>query len=535
MKNKPLGKQVQALQKSEGKRNFAFIMDRGCGKTYTTLADAERCWVGGKIDALLVVCPKVAVHNWLHREIKQHMDIPVIGHAWRGMNTKAEEKDFDALFTANLEPSPLRVFIINIDAVNFPKGIAACEKFLRCFRVMMVVDESTRIKNPQSKRTKKVIELGRSATARRILSGTPLTKSPNDLFSQFEFLKPGLLGTKSYRAFVAEYNVLMDPSSPQMIGMIRASNIRMPSRLQELIHKKVLRPGSAPEPGVKYLTAGELIERDELLARVAPQITVKDQVTGNPQFRNLDRLIEKLQPHVFRAKLEDMVDMPPAIYQTAHFELNPTQMKTYKTMEDNYAYQNIDTMDVHSFQAIAARTKLRQITSGFINIDGKPVPLGMASNPRLDALKDVVEDLEGSFIIWCCFDEELRVVAELMESMGISHRIYNGSTKTAERETIIDGFQAGEFTAFLGNPAACGIAVTLTAAKTAVYYSEGYDYELRLQSEARPRRIGTVDHIVYIDLVAKGTIDEDIAQNHQMKQSVAAYVIDGEGSAQTFT
>ncbi len=477
--------QITALERSDGKRNFAYLMEQGTGKTWTTLADAERCFTQGKIDGLAVVAPNGVHSNWVRREIPTHLSIPVRCYVWNGKpKTKKEKAAYDKFWSNPDDRSFLRIFAINIEAVNTAAGYDELETFLGAMRVMMAVDESTRIKNPAAKRTEKVIELGRSAIARRILSGTPLTKAPTDLFSQFDFLKPGLLGTTSYRAFMSEYAVLLKPDSPQMQAIMRK-------------------------------LAGKV--------RGIPQVVAED-ANGNKMWKNLDRLSEMIKPHSYRVKKEDCLDLPPKVYQTVTFELDPKQRDVYERLKEDYHYDN-DGDDM-KFEAIATRTKMKQVTSGFISVYGEATLLDPKINPRMDAFKEVLQDVDGQFIVWAMFEEEINQLVVALEEAGISLCTYYGATSKADRELAIDDFQAGRKQAFVSHAQAGGIGITLTAARTAIYYSCSFDNELRLQSEDRCHRIGTVSKVLYIDLVAEDTIDEDVVKSLASKNAIAYQVID---------
>lgn len=292
MKTEGMKHQIIGLARSEGKRNFAFLMEQGTGKTWLTLADGERCYLGNKIDALLVFAPNGVHTNWIRREAPRHLSVPFIGYAWNGpIKTKKQKAAWAELFRdfSLSEAPPLRIFTINVEAMTTKAGVEAVEEFLRCFKVMAVVDESTRIANPDAKRTENIIEAGRMATARRILSGTPLKKDPTDLYSQFDFLKPGLLGTTSYRSFVTEYSVLLDKDDPQMRGIMR--------RVME----------------------GRRNWKDQKKAReMIPQV-VRTDAEGNKMFRNLEQLSDMIAPHSYRVKKEDCLDLPPKIYQTIFY------------------------------------------------------------------------------------------------------------------------------------------------------------------------------------------------------------------------
>ena len=224
MKTTGMDHQLEYLHRSEGKRNFALFAEMGTGKTWMTLADAERLFIGNKIDALLVWAPKGAHAVRSSARYPAITDTLCVCHTWDGQTaTSSCQRPTARLYRPAhqfAEPT-LRVLAVNYDMMLSEKGREVVDEFIRSFRVLAVSDESKKIANPAAKRTVYVNKSAREAEARRILSGKPLTKAPMDLFSQFDFLKKGLLGTDSYRAFVAEFAVLLDPRSPKMQGLIR--------------------------------------------------------------------------------------------------------------------------------------------------------------------------------------------------------------------------------------------------------------------------------------------------------------------------
>lgn len=497
MKTEAYGHQLRALDALDGKRNFALLMEQGTGKTWTTIADVERCYELDKIDGLLVVAPNGVHTNWTRREFPTHASLPIVAYTWKGRPTtkKAIERAEKFLnYASNDDSRPkLTVMSINVESLNTEAGAEMVTRYLQSRRVMFVLDESTRIKNHKAKRSIKACELGKFAIARRILSGTPLTRSPADLYMQFHFLKPGLLGTKSFAAFNAQYSVLLEADDPGMIAIM----------------KKM---------------AGKI--------RGIPQIVKKDE-NGNPMFRNLERLANLIAPHSFRVRKEDCLDLPPKVYKVIPFDLTPAQRKIYDTVREEYAYV-IDRAGFEedvSFEAIAARTKLKQVTSGFINIYGDIDLLAPGNNPRMSAFKDLMdtlreEDEYRQIIVWATFKEEMKQLKDACDAMGLISAEYHGGTPKGEREQIIDDFQAGKIQVFIGHPQAAGIGLTLTAADVSIYYSCNEDNELRMQSEDRNHRIGTTKSVTYFDLVGVDTIDEAIQQNLAMKTSMAQIVID---------
>ena len=105
----------------------------------------------------------------------------------------------------------LRILVMNVEAVSTDRGTKFAKRFLDGGgRSIMVVDESTTIKNPGAQRTKNVIKVGTYAKYRRILTGEPVTRSPLDIYSQAQFLNPHLLGFSSYYTFRNRYAIMID-------------------------------------------------------------------------------------------------------------------------------------------------------------------------------------------------------------------------------------------------------------------------------------------------------------------------------------
>ncbi len=506
MKTKGMAHQLEALRRMNGRRAFALFMEMGTGKTWTFLADAERAYAAGKIDALFVLAPKGVHTNWVRREIPTHMSEPYVAFAYSsGPMSKRRKRELDALFAPRGvgEPAPLRILTMNIDAISTPVGEALAREFLSSTRAMFVLDESIRIKNPDSGRTKRVLKLAPKAVARRIGSGAPITNAPLDVFSQMEFLESGLLGTTSYRAFVAEYAELLPPGH----GLVRHITDRLKQKGR----------GFIPDP----------------------QIVATDE-NGNPKWRNLDRLQALLAPHSFRVRKSECLDLPPKIYQTRDFALTPAQRRVYDALAETLrielgAHLDADAalgapeQDPLTVSALAALSKLRQVTSGFVIVDGVPRLLPAEDNPRMKVFGELVEEIDGKFIVWAHFVEEIQQLSAKLRAAGIECVEYHGAVPDKAREAAVDAFQSGTARVFLGQPQSGGIGLTLTAASTVVYYSNDFNFDTRVQSEDRAHRIGTRGAVVYIDLVAENTKDEDIARALRRKSATAALVL-GDGA-----
>ena len=178
-KTKPYAHQLKALELSWNKECFAYFMEMGTGKSKVLIDNISMLYDAGKINGAVIVAPKGVYKNWHEIEIPTHMadHVEHVSILWQSNINKKQEKELSKLFTTSHE---LHVLIVNVEALSTKKGVDFVSKFLNCHQTLMAIDESTTIKNPQAKRTKSIIKLGELAKYKRILTGSPVTKSPLD-------------------------------------------------------------------------------------------------------------------------------------------------------------------------------------------------------------------------------------------------------------------------------------------------------------------------------------------------------------------
>lgn len=498
MKTKPMDHQVIGIKLlAENPEYYGLGAEQGTGKTWMLLADIERAFEAGDINAAAVVAPKGVHTNWTMREIPAHMELEVDTLAWVAGPGVRQKRKLRRLLTPAKIRGELPVLAMNIDAVNTPTGNGYLRNFLRIYDSVLILDESSRIKNPAARRTKRLLALTSMAPSRRLASGTMMPNGPPDLFSQMEFLclDGKLLGTTSYRAFVAEYAELLPRKHGQMKHIIEG-----------IARRKGKEPQEIPDGWL-------------------PQLIATD-VMGAPRWKNLEKLQAMLKPYIFRVLKKDCLDLPDKIYQTYSFVLSPSQRRVYATAEQQLRYER-DTGELDIFNALTKIIKLRQIVSGFIMLDGEATELpALHTNPRMKLFLELVRDLKEPFIVWASFREEIAQIAQALKELNIECVQYHGGVKTKDREAAVDDFQTGRAQAFVGQPQSGGLGLTLTAAHTVIYYSNDYNSETRLQSEDRPHRIGLDHPVLYIDIVAENTIDERIVAALKRKEDVARQVMD---------
>jgi len=462
-KTKPYDHQKLALEKSWAEKTYALFMEMGTGKSKVLVDNIAILYDTAAIRGALIVAPKGVYKNWYDIEIPVHLPDHV-KHSkvlWEPTSSKKKQLELDTLFDGKPE---LKVLIMNVEAFSTPKGLQFAKKYLSLFngRALFGIDESTTIKNPTAKRTKSILQLGNLVTYRRILTGSPVTKSPLDLYTQCMFLDKKHLGLDSYYSYRARYAHM-----------------------------------------VKRNFGGR-------------QVQIIDS------YRRLDELAGKLDHFSYRVLKEDCLDLPPKVFTTRIVELSTEQKEQYVMMKQAAIAEHKGKL-MSSATALTTLLRLHQITCGtFKADDGTVTPI---KNNRITALMDCLAEIEGKAIIWATYREDLKnIVTALKKTYGEASTVeYHGGVDATLRQDNIAQFQdvKGPTRFFVGNAQTGGYGITLTAANTVIYYSNNYDLEKRLQSEDRAHRIGQTGSVTYVDLVAEKTIDERIIKSLKDKIGIA--------------
>jgi SNF2 family DNA or RNA helicase len=464
-KTKPYAHQITALEKSWDKEEYAYFMEMGTGKSKVLIDNIAILYDKGKINGVLIIAPKGVYKNWYSSEIPTHLasHIQYKSVLWTASISKTKQEELNSLFKSDFN---LHVLVMNVEAFSTKKGLQFALKFLNSHKTLMAVDESTTIKTPSAKRTKSILALSKSAVYRRILTGSPITKSPLDLYTQCGFLNEDLLGFSSYYAFRSRY--------------------------------------------------AHMIERNFGGRRV--------QIVKS--YQRLDELSKLIEPFSYRVLKEDCLDLPEKIFIRREIELTEEQLKLYSTMKQ-MALATLNGKLLTAPNVLTQLMRLHQITCGhFKSDDGKIQEL---KNNRLEELMSILEETEGKAIIWANYIYDIeRISAAIKKEYGDDSVVeYYGAIHTDERQKNIERFQDSQspFRFFIGNPQTGGYGITLTAANTVIYYSNGYDLEKRLQSEDRAHRIGQKKSVTYIDLIAEKTIDEKIVKALRKKIDIASQIM----------
>ena len=463
-KTPPYEHQLKALEKSWEKSHFAYFMEMGTGKSKVLLDNIAMLYDQGKINGALIVAPKGVVGTWYNQEIPTHLPdhIENVTVLWQANITKSQSRKLGTLFKTGEE---LHVLIMNVEAFSTQKGVEFAAKFLLSHNTLMAIDESTTIKNPDAKRTKNICKLASSAKYRRILTGSPVTKSPLDLYKQCDFLQSELLDHSSYYTFRTRYAIM------------KTANF-----------------------------GGRSV-----------QIVVG--------YRNLEELSQKLKPFSFRVLKDECLDLPPKTYMKRIIKLTPEQEKIYKQMK-HLAMAEMEGKSMTTATVLTQLMRLQQINCGHFTADDGTIK--DIKNNRISELLDTLEEIHGKVVIWGHYQHDVETIVEHLKKQYGDNSVvtYYGLTPTSERQKNIENFQNNERCRFFeGTPQTGGYGITLTAASTMIYYSNGYDLEKRQQSEARIDRIGQHFPMTYIDLMVEDTVDERIVKALRKKVNIATQIM----------
>ena len=455
---------MDALETSWNRETYAYFMEMGTGKTKVLIDNMSMLYDKGKIDGALIVAPKGVIGTWFKQEIPAHLVDHVENKAilWQALINKTQKAKLDSLFQVD---DDLHILIMNVEAFSTEKGVQFAQKFLLSHKTLMAIDESTTIKNPKAKRTKNILRLSKQAKYRRILTGSPVTKNPLDLYSQCEFLDPYLLDFQSYYAFRNRY------------AEMRTANF--------------------------YGRSVQIVAK----------------------FRHLEELAEKLKPFSFIVLKEDCLDLPAKTFMKREIELSKEQKEVYKQMK-KMALAFFNGKGVTTATALTQIMRLQQITCGHFTADDGSIQ--NIKNNRLSELMNILDEIEGKAVIWAHFQHDVKnIIKEIQKVHGPGSVVdYYGLTPKDIRQNNIEKFQTNdEVKYFVGTPATGGYGITLTAASTMIYYSNGYDLEKRLQSQDRIHRIGQKKPVTYIDIIAEDTVDNRIVKALRKKINIASEVM----------
>jgi hypothetical protein len=461
-KRLPMKHQRKAFALSRDKVAFGFFMEQGTGKTKVTLDTACWLWQKKRIDALIVVAWPNGVHrNWVEYEIPLDVSAPYVAEYWSSNHKTKHRQEAYKKFLAT-PAGRLKIFCFNVEAFVSPAARSFILQMLQQWRCLLVIDQSASIKNPRAKRTKFLIKTAVAAPYRRILDGAPVAEEAAELYSQFKFLDPWIIGHDTWTSFKAEFCKI--GYFNEIVGY------RNMDKLRSLIDGYSFR-----------------VRAEECL---------------------------DLPPRVYKPWAFDLASNEKRIFD--EFKKHDLAFFSEGSVEE------ADTLEEHN--ALIKNMRLQQISSGWWPKDGTTKQIEKELPSRAQALLDLLKAIgKDKALIFARFRADLALLQQLLGKTAVS---YHGGIKDDAREQAKRMFMRNPSTLyFLGQPRSAGFGHTLTAAKHVIFYSNDHSLRLREECEKRAHRQGLKHELIIWDLIASKTQDQKIIRTFRAKKELANQIL----------
>jgi SNF2 family DNA or RNA helicase len=442
----PYAHQAEALNTAWMKPGFAFFLEQGTGKTKIIIDEIVNLIERNEINCAIVLAPNNVHINWKY-ELEKHVpDYQKWGiQVWRtGKNKKDREDETRRIITSG----KVLIFLMNIEAVSTPAGREYVQRILRaCRKSYLVIDESHKIKTPGAARTKAALEFGRMAKFKRIATGTEAEEGIENLFSQFKFLDPNIIGVRSFTAFRSMFCVMGGYENREIRGY----------QNQEMLAKRI-----APHIYAKR-------KKDCLDLPDKVYVTHKIAMTIE-QFKIYNQLEEEL---IVELKNGTIVDATMAM----------TRMMRL---------QQVLCGHINSSEDAKARTRYSEA-----------IP-----SHRADYIAEIVEEASSKVIIFCRFTKDVDLTITALAEKGIPAIGVSGLVEGDRRLAEINRWRHDpSIKALAITTATGGVGLTLNEATATIFYSNGWSSTDRIQAEDRNHRIGQENKVTYHDIIVPRTID----------------------------
>lgn len=530
--------QKYALERYKDKSVIPLFWSVGAGKTLGATTIAMEMYVRGAIDAVLVIAPNGIDKQWANQELPTYFrDLPTINPDWdiqtMVYNNKKSKKPIPFV------EGRLNFCCVNIDQFSTVNAYVRYVDWANAHRTLIIVDEATRIKNPKAKRTERllyqfnnIVKRGRAivkseprSVARIILTGTPSTNGPFDLWSMFEFLQPNYFGM-NYYAFQNKY------------GMFHAIDVN--GRMIRIL---------IDEASWKQIKSCPSYEMANMLYGITlstfTTIQMQDKFQG--PYKGVEELQKLIMKDAMFVRTEDVTDMPERNYIKKLIDMSADQAGAYRQMEDEMIAQYKDK-EMTASSKLTMYLRLQQIASGFISTTPMPDRGDYGSDEEFEeAVMKWAEDPPPKEITW--FDsvpkiQQLEIDMEELQGTPViivthfsaeAARLFDELSKAGHKCCLItgwrrvgsiEGFQKGEYDVMIANIRVIAMGFNLQNAHHMIFYSNTFSLEDRIQVEGRIYRTGQKNTCVYIDYISSDTIDMKVFAALAMKKTISDYIRD---------
>ena len=465
--------QQKALTKSDKRNAFAFLMPPGSGKTITLLEEVKCLYRDKAIDTLIVVCPKILMRQW-EKAIEEYYNdrsdvvsldddtsstrssnyFPASHISYNIVVYKNYLKKYSTLHGC------LNIVISNIESFSREKSksILLVGKLLANRKCLLCIDESSKIKNHKAALTKNLLEVvDNKKCFRRILTGSVITESPMDFYTQFRFLDPEIIGHRNFYIFRHYYAELED------------------AYVGTGVFKKI------------------------------------------KSYRHVDELVSKITPYCYLLDVDDIKELPSKIYENVYIDINPEQRRQYEKLKKESILELEKEPNVE-LNIVSAMDKLFKF---FRILQGHYLETGVV-NPKITALKELIDIYPGKFLIFCRFIDDSHRIAEALDSVAV----IRGDVPNKERMSIIEDYKSGKVKHLVSMQQIGSFGLDLPETDYVAYFSCNYSYDQRMQSEARATRLSSnKPSITYFNIVAENTIEEHLYEILKSKKTMFVNIL----------
>jgi SNF2 family DNA or RNA helicase len=387
---------------------------------------------------------------------------------------------------------------------------------------VIYLDESSRIKNPETKRTKNIMAFRHSfPKARRFcLSGTPSTKTPLGYYSQLEFLNYGYSDSESYFMFQRKY------CTTGLFAKARLPNGREIFFRNDSLDDQLtwLQENYLPNSNQSYHQAGYFFtqKRSHVNPLAIPILHCFNRIFG---YKNLDQLHQIHQTHAYTLKKQDVLkELPSKTYTIRKLEMTDEQRKAIDAIRKKHKL-DVNGLTFNFADRNSPFATLHTIANGFIYGDDKK-PIWFKEQPKLDEISNFIEELgDKKLIIWSAYPAQIEQIhTYLKEKMDRKSVMLYGGTRPEDRPGVLHEFQQ-DTDYLVANPEVGGLGLNLTVAYTELFASTWCKPDTRIQAEDRCHRIGQLNNVLIADIVVKGTVEIGILRNSKKEIDIENQII----------
>lgn len=472
-KRQPRPKQREGLDKTYGLHASALFMDMRTGKTKVAIDWACAMRIEDRIDKVILICPLSLRKNWKREFIK---DAPIPIDAY--LLDTSKPKDFERWLTAKHD---FKWLLVGVESLAAGKAIDFCKRFaLTSVKMLCAVDESSKIKAHNATRSENAVSLARMCEYRMIMTGTPLTKNPLDLYMQYEFIDPDIIGLGDYYAFRARYAEMGGYENRQVVGY---------NNLDELIE--------LVSPYTFQVRQHEVFQHDK--TRVVREV---------PMAVEQKRLYKELKS---RSRLGLLGSDLELVVQN----VLEKSLRLQEIAGGFVSYQ-------HTEEELAKMRALWGPAKKLPRTYRVPIP---GPNPKLNDLIEATEEYEGQTIIWCAFKDEIFAVRDALRAKYGPDSVVelHGDIDEHQRDVnVYEIFQKKLARFIVGNTATGGMGLTMDAAENIFFYSNTYNFVDREQGEERGTAEGK--NTLIVDFTCEATIDGTIIAANEEKKDLSEYI-----------